>query len=787
MGGVTYTRPALVPAATDTALVSLYEYDEAGRLANLIDPRGIVARSLYDDLGRRTTTIANYTGGAPGSVTDVTTRYTYNASGNVRTIEAAQPAGTPSQVHEYLYEARTASGSAINSNEWQTGIRYPDPITGQATALQQDLYRLNSQGDRISMTDRNGTVHSYGYDPLGRRISDAVTTLGTGVDGSVQRIDVGFDEAGQTGSITSYDAAVGGNVVNQVAQEFNGFGQLTRQWQSPIGAVDTATTPSVEYGYSLTSGGNHSRPTSITYPDGYEVGYGYDSGIDNAISRLSRLTQGEGGPTLESMRYLGTGQVVERARPEVGLTLSMISQSGTTSDGGDQYTGLDRFGRLVDQRWFSGSGAGAVDVDRYGYTYDRNSNRLTRSNALQAGLSETYSYDGLNQLANFDRGGGVSSQQWQFDALGNWKTFTKDGTPETRIANAQNEYTSVGGTSLGYSANGNLVTDEQGRTFEYDAWNRLVISRSSGGVLLASYDYDGLNRRITEQVSSDGISDASMSPVKDMFYSSQWQVLEERLRVAGAVGTVVEARVVWSPVYIDAMVLRDRGAERVYALQDGNWNTTALIAAAGVPGKTAGEVIQRMVYSPYGEVILLNADSTALAGAPLVAWQHLFQGLKFTEATGLGYVRNRDYSPSLGRFIELDPIGFDAGDNNWYRFVGNGPVGAVDPSGLDGGVTIGVVLGIAGVVIGYLSLGCQIGSPIGETVVKIDNCFQTFTCTRVSCFPIQCYQFQLDCPGTKLLLQQTRCERSAWYGWLRGKWVPFGPKRWTECDAENCC
>jgi RHS repeat-associated protein len=120
----------------------------------------------------------------------------------------------------------------------------------------------------------------------------------------------------------------------------------------------------------------------------------------------------------------------------------------------------------------------------------------------------------------------------------------------------------------------------------------------------------------------------------------------------------------------------------VYALQDGNWNTTALIAAAGVPGKATGDLIQRMVYNPYGEVFLLNPDWTEQLGTPLVPWQHLFQGLKFTEATGLGYVRNRDYSPSLGRFIELDPLGFDAGDNNWYRFVGNGPEGRVDPWGL---------------------------------------------------------------------------------------------------------
>jgi RHS repeat-associated protein len=209
-----------------------------------------------------------------------------------------------------------------------------------------------------------------------------------------------------------------------------------------------------------------------------------------------------------------------------------------------------------------------------------------------------------------------------------------------------------------------------------------VSVRDGGGVLKAAYGYDGLNRRISEQVAASAAGDAASAAIRDLFYSAQWQVLEERLRSGGAVGTTAEARYVWSPVYVDAMVLRERGSERVYALQDGNWNTTALIAAAGVPGKASGEVIQRMVYNPYGEVFLLNPDWTEQLGTPLVAWQHLFQGLKFTEATGLGYVRYRDYSPSLGRFIELDPIGFSAGDTNWYRFVGNRPTTLRDPSGL---------------------------------------------------------------------------------------------------------
>jgi RHS repeat-associated protein len=173
-----------------------------------------------------------------------------------------------------------------------------------------------------------------------------------------------------------------------------------------------------------------------------------------------------------------------------------------------------------------------------------------------------------------------------------------------------------------------------------------------------------------------------------------WQVLEERVRgLDGMVSSVADAQYVWSRVYVDAMVLRDRNAdgdgstgsggleERIYALQDGNWNTTALIVASGVPGASVGDILQRFVYTPFGEVDIRNADWSAAAGAA-AAWQHLFQGLKFSDVTGLAYVRNRDYSASLGRFIELDPIGFNAGDNNWYRFVGNGPLGRVDPSGL---------------------------------------------------------------------------------------------------------
>ena len=49
---------------------------------------------------------------------------------------------------------------------------------------------------------------------------------------------------------------------------------------------------------------------------------------------------------------------------------------------------------------------------------------------------------------------------------------------------------------------------------------------------------------------------------------------------------------------------------------------------------------------------------------------------------GLYDYRNRTYSPTLGRFLQTDPIRFEAGDVNLYRYVFNNPVNWVDPLGL---------------------------------------------------------------------------------------------------------
>src|SRR5207249_5000715 len=181
------------------------------------------------------------------------------------------------------------------------------------------------------------------------------------------------------------------------------------------------------------------------------VGYNYASGLDASISRLSSLTMS--GTTLESYAYLGLDTVVKRAHPEPGVDLTYIKQSGESNgDAGDPYTGLDRFGRVVDQRWLKTSDGSATD--RFKSGYDRDGNRLYQTNELNHNEDELYhangataGYDPLNQLTDFRRGAlsdsnsdGVPdtvstasrTQSWTLDALGNWSTLTSDGTAQNR-------------------------------------------------------------------------------------------------------------------------------------------------------------------------------------------------------------------------------------------------------------------------------------------------------------------------------------------------------------------
>ncbi len=85
-------------------------------------------------------------------------------------------------------------------------------------------------------------------------------------------------------------------------------------------------------------------------------------------------------------------------------------------------------------------------------------------------------------------------------------------------------------------------------------------------------------------------------------------------------------------------------------------------------------VVKYLRYDAFGNV---TSDSDAS-----VQYAFAYTGREIEIETGLYFYRARYYDPATGAFLSEDPIGFDAGDPNFYRYVGNNPTNATDPTGL---------------------------------------------------------------------------------------------------------
>ena len=96
----------------------------------------------------------------------------------------------------------------------------------------------------------------------------------------------------------------------------------------------------------------------------------------------------------------------------------------------------------------------------------------------------------------------------------------------------------------------------------------------------------------------------------------------------------------------------------------------------------SGTVQERMKYDAFGSVTWMDA-AFATKSSSGYAWNRTFTGQVRDSELGLMLYRNRYYSTGLGRFINRNLIGYLAGDVNLYRYVGNMPVDALDPLGLD--------------------------------------------------------------------------------------------------------
>jgi RHS repeat-associated protein len=572
------------------------------------------------------------------------------------------------------------------------------PASGTKTARKLGADEVKTTYDRlgrkVTVTDQRGVVHTYAYDTAGRLASDAVTntTLPSGVDGSVRRIEWTYDDLSRVSTVTSYDAAEGGDPVNQVAYTYDSWGNVASSRQAHDGAVGQ-NTPEVDYAYADGASGGEAkyvRLSSVTYPNGRVVYYNYPAdGAGAALSRLDNIASCNtpcSSQKFVAYTYLGAGTIVKVEHPAVasgsGLTLSYGS-AGT-------YSGWDRFGRVAQQVWK----VGTTPVDSYGYAYDHNSNRTQRTNALNSNLSESYTYDGLDRLESTEREG-EPYQDWGLDALGNWAGYVEsDGETttldQTRTHDEANQIGEIDATigedwvDPAYDDAGNMVSGPKPGAetteykFVYDAWNRLVkVTDSAGTTTIAEYRYDGLGRRIAKLVPNGENWDRT-----DYHYNEAWQCLEQRYGQGQAKETVPDTPNVqwlWDIRYVDTPVLRWRSVsgtldEVLYFCNDANMNVTALV-------NTSGTVVERYVYDPYGKATCLDLNWANGQATSRVGNEILYCGYRFDPETGLDHVRRRYYHPTLGRWVTRDMAGLRDGVN-LYQYVRSSPILLSDPTGL---------------------------------------------------------------------------------------------------------
>ena len=498
-------------------------------------------------------------------------------------------------------------------------------------------------------------------------------------------------------------------------------------------AADTDPNIAYQWGYGLSGdAATYTRLEKITLPGGRQVYYNYEDA--NAFMSLGRVANiaANGSPddanTYVAYKYLGASTVVDANHPAGPAPLGPTGLRLTLDPNADKaYAGFDRLGRVIDQRW-ARSNSADPNADRFGYTYDRASNRLTRSLALKAAYNETYHYDFLDRLKDANRPGdsgmGSLDQSWTLRPTGNWSSFISAGVEQTREHNKANEiltitrdpidppdplYDPAGSNVFGPKPN----DDANGMHCRYDAWNRLASVHLDDGdtpgtldgsnTLLATYRYDGLNRRVKKVVNVDG-----NSVTQHMYFNeglglrslgeAGWQIVEVQRAVnADPAAAAAYKQYAWDLRYIDAPVCRwwdgDRdgqmepaAGEMQYFTNDGNFNTTALIDA------NSGGVVERYQYDPYGKVTVLNGASGAEKDPNVSEWSPdadnksdwdndvLFCGYQYDPVTGLYQVRNRYYDPATGTWKTRDKSGYVDGVN-LFEYGRCNPVRYLDPFG----------------------------------------------------------------------------------------------------------
>jgi RHS repeat-associated protein len=586
--------------------------------------------TTYDTLDRK---VREETRDANGAATALM-QYSYDGAGRAdcvaQRMNPARGAPPPFAIQPAeacdLNTAGTFGPDRITKNSYDAMGQLLKVQRALGTPLQQDYatYTYTLNGKQASVTDANGNRTGYtydGFDRLKRWSFPSKTTPGQ--TSTTDYEDYGYDANGNRTSLRKRDGSV-------LTYAYDSLNRVTRKTVPERAGLAATHTRDVFYGYDLRGLQTHAR---------------FDSGSGEGVALLY---DGFGRLAGSIFSMDGAARQLTNTFDANGNRISFAWPDGTyliySHDGLDRLTGI----------------VNPANIQMAGYSYSNRGLLLAQTN----GSPTTLGYDPAGRLTSLshDTGGTaqdvsygygytpalqIASRTTSIDAY----AFPETASSRNYTVNGLNQYSAVGGTAHAYDANGNLTSDGSS-TYTYDIENRLV---SASGATTATLRYDPLGR-LYEVTGTTGTT--------RFLYDGDELVAEY-----SPAGTLLR-RYIHGLRSDDPVALYEGSSMDSAGLRFLKANHQGSIVA--VTGST-GTVSTLNSYDDYG--IPASSNATIAQGG-----RFQYTGQAWLPELKLYHYKARLYAPQLGRFLQTDPVGYDDG-LNLYAYVGNDPVGRIDPNG----------------------------------------------------------------------------------------------------------
>ncbi|GHJ99405.1 hypothetical protein SY2F82_12030 [Streptomyces sp. Y2F8-2] len=663
-GALANTLPGSVPASTETV------YDGAGRATDSIfrvygqerwrtktndqgDQVAVTAAKggsgtlTIKDARGRVTERREYAGPNPTGSDYTRTTYTYTPGGQVASVT-----GPDGAVWSHKYDIRGREIESTDPDKGTTSLTYDDadqPLTSTV--------KLKDGTSKTLITE---------YDELGRK-----TGTWDGVKDSAHQLTKFTYDTLAKGQPTASIRYVGGTTGRIYASQVTGYDNLYQPTGSKT--VLAASDPLVQAG----------APQTFTTTTAYNL----DGTVNN------RVLPAAGGLPVETVAYTYNDLGLVNT---VGGNTDYIRSVGYTQYGEPQLTTLgtsttakqlqvssryeDGTRRLLNSHTLDQTNTGYTsDVD---YTYDDGGNVLSIKQKAGTPDTQCFAYDGHQRLTDaWTPASSDCTAARSATALGgpapywtSW-TYTTGGMRDTQTAHSAGGDTKTSYKYPPVDANGGgqphtLTSATTGGTttsYGYDERGNTTRRPGTSGDQTLVWNTEGDLATLTEAgKSTNYLYDANgdllirQGPAETVLYLPGQELHYDPTAKKFTAQRYYSAG--------DGTALRTNTG--LYWLVDDRHGTATMVVDA------ATQQITRRYTKPFGET----------RGNTPAAWpdDKGFLGKPADTTTGLTHIGAREYDPTIGRFLSVDPV-FAADDHeslNGYAYANNTPVTKSDPTGL---------------------------------------------------------------------------------------------------------